>query len=160
MKTEIGFFIIAFIFIVVGTVLISPIASNAESTGQTSEINVIITGQAANVSTEVPGSGIVSSEPITVFCIGGVCGGGHLFNDNEFMLLGRQPPVTGGFVTNTFQLTDDGAPNFTTGNIELTYTAESDGFDPSVASRTILTLVILFSALAIGLIAIKQLKEK
>jgi len=152
MEKRVGLFVLSFFLIIFGVTLLNPIASNIESTGVTEELNFNrFSPTTVNTSIELPGSGIIFSEMITLFCA--ACGLGHIFSDNEFILGSRQPPITGCCVTNTFQLTDLGA-NFTNESIEFTFTAEVDGFDPSTASRSILALTIIFASIAIALVAL------
>ncbi len=148
-QVTIGILILAFILIIVGTVLISPIASNVEGQRNTVEVqNTTITAAATvNTSVEFLGSGFVgtvtaqnATTAIQILAAG------------DFVARSRQAPITSGVVTNTFELTDDGV-GWVGAQINLSYTSEPDGFLTDGGSRAIIALITIFLALTIGIIA-------
>jgi len=144
-QVTIGILIMVFVMVIVGVSLILPIASNVEGTRNTVSLSITIAAGAVNITQEIDGSGIVG----TVIAVNETPEG--LVQDVDYIVASRQPPITSGFVTNTYQPITPSAANQ---DIDLIYTAEPDGFITSSGGRGIIALVIIFAALAIGVIAI------
>lgn len=144
-QVTVGVLISVFMMVIVGVSLLLPIASQVESTRNLAFFNSSVATGAIDVAVEMPGAGITG----TVIAVNAT---GQLLSEGpDFVVGSRQPPITSGVVTNTF------TPlllRSTNQNIQISYEGEPDGFITSSGGRSIIALVILFAALAIGVIAI------
>jgi len=143
-QVTIGLLVVVFMMVIVGVALLLPIASNVEGTRTTGVANSTITAPAADVTIEIEGSGIIGTAVV-------INETGFTLPASNFTILGRQAPITSGVVTNTYTSTDsthDGQ------SLNLSYTSEPDGFITDAGGRALIFLVIILSALAIGVIAI------
>jgi len=145
-EVTVGLLLTAFIAVIFGVALLLPIAGNVEALRNTINVNTTITTPAINATIEIPGSGIIGTPEVINTTDGATIPAGN------FTILGRQAPITGGIVTNTYTST---AESTVIGVIvNLSYTAEPDGFDTSPGGRAIIGLIIIFAAIAIAIVAI------
>lgn len=146
-QVTIGLIVMVFVMVVVGVAFLTGgIASNVENLRQTtSVVNETITAPATGSVIEITGSGIVGSAVVTNATSGAVVPA------TNYTIAGRQPPITSGVVTNTYTSNGGG---YSGESVNVSYTAEPDGYDTSAGGRAIILLVTIFVALAIGVIAL------
>lgn len=144
-QVTIGLLVMVFVLVIVGVALLQPTAVNVDNLRTTQDqVNNTITAGAIGTIQEVEGSGI-SGEVIVINATG------EVVPATNYTFLGRQPPITSGVVTNTFTIVGASAASQA---LNLSYTAEPDGYDTSAGGRAIILLVVIFFALAIGVIAL------
>lgn len=144
-QVTIGLLVMVFVLVIVGVALLQPTAVNVDNlrTLQEQINNTFATG-AIGTTAEIEGSGI-SGEVIAIN------ESGDVVPVTNYTARSRQPPITSGVVSNTLEIVGLSAASQ---NLNLSYTAEPDGYDTSAGGRAIILLVVIFFALAIGVIAL------
>lgn len=133
-----------FITVIVGLAMYSAIVTNVDSATQTIALsNTSVTSGANGVAVVIPGQAVIGS----VSAVNAT--GGEAIAAGNFTYANYQ--VVNGELTATMTSEDT---KYAATPVKLTYTAEPLGYEPNSGSRAIILLIVVFTALAIAVIAL------